>query len=70
MTIIEKSHTNENYYITLDIEEGKYGGYYVVRVCPRISDCMCGYPVREYAYPLTEKEKAYNAFKRYQRKYI
>lgn len=69
MTTVEKSHKNNNYYITLDITE-KYGVYcYVVSVCPRINECMCGYPIKEMTYPLSEKVKADRSFKRYVKKY-
>ena len=70
MTVVEKSHKNENYYITLDVEFGSYGPYYSVQVCPRISECECGYPIRNMTYNIKDKERAYATFRRYKRKYV
>ena len=70
MTVVEKNHKTENYYIALEIEMGRYGPYYNVQVCPRISECECGYPIRIIAYCIDEKKKAYATFNRYKRKYV
>lgn len=70
MTTVIRSHKNENYYITLAVEHGYYGPYYSAQVCPRISDCECGYPIRDMTYPISEEKKANVTFNRYKRKYI
>lgn len=70
MTIVEKQHRNANYSITLEMVKGRYGFYYQVQACPRISDCECGYPVRSMTYALSEKKKAYATFNRYKKKYV
>lgn len=70
MTLVEKSHTNENYYITVEIQFGRAGPYYSVQVCPRIGDCECVYPIRDMTYCINEKKKAYATFNRYKRKYV
>ena len=70
MTITEKSHTNNNYYITCNIETNGTTEFYRVQVCPIISKNLCGYPIRKITYSINEKEKAYNTFKRYIKKYI
>ena len=69
MTVVVNSHTNENYYIVLEIENGMRGSYYQVQVYPRISECECGYPIRNMIYGINEKEKALATFRRYKRKY-
>ena len=70
MTTVVRSHKNENYYISLDVEHGYYGPYYSVLVRPRISDCECGYPIRNMTYPINEEKKANATFNRYKRKYV
>ena len=70
MTVVEKNHKTENYYIALSVEIGRYGTYYNVQVCPRISECECGYPIRSMIYCIDEKKKAYTTFNRYKRKYV
>lgn len=70
MTVVEKSHKNENYYITLEVCFGSYGPYYSVQVCPRIGECECGYPIRNMTYSINDKEKANATFRRYKRKYV
>lgn len=66
MTFVEKNHTNENYYISLSYENNCYS----VQVCPRIDECLCGYPIRTMTYALSEKDKALATYKRYVKKYI
>lgn len=70
MTTVVRSNTSENYYISLEVEHGYYGPYYSVQVCPRISDCECGYPIRNMTYPINEEKRANATFNRYKRKYI
>ena len=70
MTVVVKDHTNANYYITLELKQGRYGNYYEVQACPRFNECECGYPERSMVYALSEKKNAYAAFNRYKRKYI
>lgn len=70
MTLVEKSHKNENYYITVEVQMGWHTPYYEVQVCPRISDCECGYPIKKITYCLNDKKKAYATFNRYKRKYV
>ena len=70
MTIIERSHTNNNYYITLEINE-RYGkNYYTVQACPMIGEHMCGFPEKETTYAINEKEKAIRTYNRYVKKYV
>lgn len=66
MSLVEKQHTNDNYYISLEVKNNCY----VVQVCPRINENLCGYPIREMTYTINEKEKANSTFKRYVKKYI
>ena len=70
MTITEKSHLNDRYYITLNAVKGRYGFYYEVQVCPRIGENECGYPVRNMMYSLNDKANALATFRRYKRKYV
>lgn len=70
MCVVVEQHINNNYYITLVIENRYNTNYYLVECCPLISDGVCGYPERSITYPITEKKKAYNTFKRYVKKYI
>ena len=67
MTFVEKQHTSDNYYITMEWDKNNI---YVVQVCPRINENLCGYPIREMTYSVNEKEKAIATFNRYKRKYI
>lgn len=70
MTVVEKSHKNNNYYITLEINE-RYGNYYyTVQACPMIGEHLCGYPVKEMTYAMSEKNKAINTYNRYVKKYV
>lgn len=69
MTMSIRQHTNENYYIVLEVDFGYYGPYYNVEVCPRISECECGYPIKKMTYPITEEKKAKETFNRYKRLY-
>lgn len=70
MTTVVKQHTNDNYYISLSIETRYGNDIYIVQVCPcyKNSD-LCGYPIREMAYPINEKKKAYATYRRYVKKY-
>lgn len=70
MTVVVRNHTSENYSITLAVEQGYYGPYYSVQVCPRISYCECGYPIRDMTYPISEEKRANATFNRYKRKYV
>ena len=70
MTIVEKSHRNENYCIELTIEFAYGRSYYQVSACPLIDDGTCGSPIREITYSLNDKKNAYATFNRYKRKYI
>lgn len=66
MTVTIKNHVTDNYYIGLHLENSTY----IVEVCPRIRENMCGYPIREMRYTINEKDKAERTFKRYIKKYI
>lgn len=70
MTVVEKSHYSDNYYITLEVEEGRYGFYYEVQVCPRIGENECGYPVRSMTYSMKDRAKALATYRRYIKKYV
>ena len=70
MTMVEKSHTNDNYYISLEIKMEYGTSFYNVQVCPIISDSICGFPIREMIYSIIEKEKAHRTYERYMKKYI
>ena len=67
MSIIERIHENDNYYITLKI----INNIYVVQVCPIVdkNNNLCGYPEKEMTYSINEKNKAINTFNRYVKKY-
>lgn len=67
MTIVEKSHKNENYYISLNIEKGT-PFYYSVQVFPILGG-LCGYPIKSLIYSINEKGKALATFRRYTKKY-
>lgn len=70
MTLVEKSHKNDNYYITLEIDESYGRNFYKVQACPMIREHFYGYPVREMIYSLNEKEKAIRTYNRYVKKYV
>ena len=70
MSVVERIHINNNYYITLEITERHNNNIYVVQVCPRIDENLCGYPIRKITYSINEKSKANNTFNRYVKKYI
>lgn len=65
MTVVEKEHFTENYYIALEMKQTYNSMHYEVAVCPIINDCECGYPIRSITYPITEKKKANSTFRRY-----
>lgn len=67
MTTIIKSHKNDNYYISLELDKRNI---YTVQACPRINENLCGYPEREITYPINEKKKALATYNRYVKKYI
>lgn len=67
MTVSIKEHINKNYYISMEWDKNNI---YVVQVCPRYNDNLCGYPIREMTYTLNEREKALATFRRYKKKYI
>lgn len=69
MTTVIASHKTKGYYITLSLETRTYGSVFVVEACPRINDCMCGYPERQMLYGEDEQKKANATFKRYCKKY-
>lgn len=69
MTIVVESCITDNYLISIEIEE-RYGNrYYKVQACPKRGDVMYGYPEREMAYRMNQKDKAYATYKRYKKKY-
>ena len=70
MTVVVKDHTNANYYITLELKQGRCGNYYEVQACPTFGECECGHPERSIVHALSEKKNAYATFNRYKRKYI
>lgn len=61
-----KEHKENGYYIAIEYEKTNI---YKVSVYPCHSDGLCGYPIKETIYPLTEKKKAMNTYYRYIRKY-
>lgn len=67
MTIIKKQYKNKNYYITMEWDKNNI---YIVEVCSRIDENLCGYPIKKMIYSLNELEKANNTYKRYIKKYI
>lgn len=70
MTITEKQHTNENYYISMEIET-RYGmTYYEVSVCPLLNAWEGGSPIKSIVYSMDERKKALATFNRYKREYI
>lgn len=70
MTIVLKQHTNENYYITLNIKNRYDRDYLEVQCYPLINKDFYGAPIRNVTYSLNEEKKAYNTFKRYVKKYV
>ena len=70
MTVTEKNHTNENYYISLEIKTSYNTNYYEINVCERLNDYECSYPIKSIMYSMDEKKKAYATFNRYAKKYI
>ena len=70
MDVVVEQHMNNNYYITLEIIIRWDQQLYHVQCCPLFSNGLCGYPEREMTYSINEKQKAYNTFKRYVKKYI
>ena len=69
MTAVVKSCVSEQYYIEMSTEIRYDNDIYVVRVSPRYKDGMCGYPLREISYPITEKKKANATYNRYRREF-
>ena len=69
MTVVEKQHTNENYYIAMELKQGYNTMHYEVVACPIVDDNLCGYPIRSMTYSLDEKKKAENTFRRYKNTY-
>ena len=50
---------SDEYYCNVEVS----GKTYTVSVCPRYSDGMCGFPIRETRY--TDESKAIRTFRRY-----
>ena len=70
MTITEKNHTNENYYISLEIKTNHNMNHYEVSVHPILNECECGYPIKSISYSMDEKKKANATFNRYKKIYV
>ena len=66
MTTTTKQHTSERYYIVIEVDRNVYR----VPSLPLIGDHMCGYPVAECTYTMSERDKAIRTFNRYKKKYI
>lgn len=69
MTVCTNSHTENGYYVTMEIERRYNHDVYVVKVCPCIDEFRCGYPIKEITYPINDQKKAYATYKRYINKY-
>ena len=69
MTTVIKQYKNNNYYITLEIENRYDVDVYVVQVLPCIDDSRCGYPIMEMSYPIKDKKKALATYRRYVKKF-
>lgn len=70
MTVIVKQYKTDDYYVTLEIENRYGNNIYVVQVCPcyKNSD-LCGYPIKEISYSISEKQKALATYRRYIKRY-
>ena len=75
MTLVIKQHTENDFYVTLELDKGglytanKQKFIYVVEVCPIHKNNMCGYPIRKMTYAYNDKKKAEATFRRYVKKY-
>lgn len=69
MTVCVEQHEGKNHYVSLEIEQAYGHAIYVVQVCQQYENGLCGYPLREMRYPITEKKKAYGTYRRYIRNY-
>ena len=52
MTVTIKSNTNNNYHVSLDMENRYGNDVYIVQACPCIDDSRCGYPEKEMIYSI------------------
>ena len=69
MTVTIKSNTNDNYHVSLEMENRYGNDVYIVQVCPCIDDSICGYPEKEMIYSIADKKNAYATYNRYMKKY-
>lgn len=69
MTTVIKSCESNDYYVSLNIENRHGNDVYIVKVYPCIDECKCGYPEKETTYSINDKQKAYETYKRYIKKY-
>ena len=67
MTFTIKEHINRNYYISMELDKSNI---YIVQVCPRINEDLCGYPEKKMTYSINEKSKAQATYNRYKKRYI
>jgi hypothetical protein len=65
MTMTIKQHETKTHYISIETN----GKRLSVTACPLLGGGLCGYPVSEAVYPITDELKALETFRRYIRKY-
>ena len=69
MTVCVENYKNNDFYISLTIENRYGNAFYMVQVCPCFDDSRCGYPIKEMIYSIKDKKKAYATYRRYIKKY-
>ncbi len=62
-TVVIASKETKNHYISVELQNRYGNNFYIVQVCPKQKDNLCGYPIREVIYRSEKKAKA--AFNRY-----
>lgn len=70
VTVVIESCENEKYHVDMEVTTRGNNQVYVVQVCPRFNENMCGYPLNQRTYSVNDKKNAYATYKRYVKKYI
>lgn len=70
MTVTQKQKVNNDYCISLEIKTAYGKDFYVVQVCPKVTNDLYGYPIATAIYSMEEKSKANRTFSRYVKKYM
>lgn len=69
MSMVVRQHTENNYYVTLEVKNVWGNDIYIVEVCPCYDNNMCGYPLQKMTYSIKDKKNAEATFRRYVKKY-